>query len=173
MRKAFSLLELLIVVVIVGLIYTLALTNFEKIEEPKERVSLLNLREYLQAIEHEKNVQLLCLNGCKSCYVYVDAEHKSEYDGAFDSLVDEDVELYFYTYRNGFEALEEQIHFSDARNYENVCFSYEVDALGNASEVYILSNGRAYAPSFKFSKREFESLDAIENHLQSLRMKFN
>jgi len=158
---------------IIGVVYTLSLTHFEKIEEPKERLSLSNLREFLQAIEHESKVELLCFRECESCYIYVDGEHKSEYDSRLDSFLSEEVHSYYYSYKNGFETLHEQVHFTDERNYENICFSYKVNAQGDARNIYVAYNNKVYAPSLHFSQREFETLDAVENHLQSLRMKFH
>ena len=76
MKKAFSLIELMIVIVIMGVIYTLSVQSFSNKSEESKKVTLLNLKEYMQGLEHEKSVKLLCLDDCKSCDLFVDGEKK-------------------------------------------------------------------------------------------------
>jgi prepilin-type N-terminal cleavage/methylation domain-containing protein len=161
-RKGFSLLELLIVVVIVGLIYTLALNNLEQKSEIQEPVRLSNLKDFLQKIPHQKSVRFLCLDECKSCYILSDGEHLEEYDTLLDKLVDEDIEIYSYTMRNRFELQEKGIYFTDEREYENICFSYEVDATGRGEDIFVLSQGKVYDLSSNFSKNVYSSLEEAE-----------
>ena len=54
MKKAFSLIELLIVILIIGIIYTLSIGNFKKIKDSSEKkLTLKTLKEYLQSIERD------------------------------------------------------------------------------------------------------------------------
>lgn len=157
-------------VVIIGLVYTLAVNKLSKVEESQESVSLANLKEFMQKIPHEKSVEFLCLDSCRSCFILSDGEHLSEYDTLFDTLLDEDVAAYFYTLRNGFEKREEGIYFVDERNYESICFSYEVDANGQGDEIFVLFEGKVYDFASQFENRVYESLDALQTRFEKLRM---
>ncbi len=54
MKKAFSLIELLIVIVIIGVVYTLAIGQFQKIGEESSNITLENLKEKLQSFKQKK-----------------------------------------------------------------------------------------------------------------------
>lgn len=170
MRKAFTLLELLIVVVIIGLVYTLAVNNLSKVAESSEPLSLANLKEFMQKIPHEKRVEFICLENCRKCFILRDSEHLSEYDELFDKLLDGDVQSYIYTSGNGFEKREEGIFFIDERNYESVCFSYEIDGNGQGEEIFVQHRGRVYDFASQFENKVYESLDALQTDFEKLRM---
>ena len=97
MKKAFSLIELMIVIVIMGVIYTLSVTSFNQKSEELSKVTLLNLKEFMQNQKYEKNVKLLCLDDCKSCDVYVDGV-KSK---TIEDFLDESVRVYRYEFLSG------------------------------------------------------------------------
>ena len=170
MRRAFSLIELLIVVLIIGVIYTLAVNNLSKIEEHKEHITLANLKLFLQKIPHDKAVDFVCIRECTRCYVFADGEKLEEYDKVFDNLLDSSVESYFYTPRNGFELVNEKVLFIDENNYENVCFSYHIDAASKGEELFVLYNQRVYDFSRAFNTKVYKSLDELDSALRDFEM---
>lgn len=162
MRKGFSLLELLIVVVIVGLVYTLAVVNLQRDTEIQVPLTLSNLREFLQTVPHQKSVELLCINECKSCYVLSDKEHLNEYDTLLDNLVDRDTEIYSYTMYNRFEQKEKQIYFTSEREYKDVCFSYKINAQGHGEDIFVVSKNYVYDLASSFTNNRYDSLSEAE-----------
>ncbi len=148
MRKAFSLIELLIVIMIIGVVYTLSISNFSKLSEDSFNITLGNLKEYLLAIPHKKSAKLLCLNNCLSCDVIVDgAMHDT-----IDEFLDSSVNVYRYELSYGFVEREENIFFNIDGVEEAVCFSYEVDNNGVGDQVLVEFKNKFYDFSTYFNK---------------------
>jgi len=91
-KRAFSLIELLIVIVIIGVVYTLAITNMNKLSDPKEKLTLLTLKEYLLSFSDAKRVKLLCLDDCSNCDILADNEKVAN----VEDFLDESVKSYRY-----------------------------------------------------------------------------
>jgi len=79
----------MIVIVIIGVIYTLAVSKLQTVGVEKLSLSLLNLKEYLLTYikEDVREVKLLCLDSCESCSVYVDSVKQEESIEPFLMLV--------------------------------------------------------------------------------------
>jgi len=85
-KQAFSLIELLIVILIIGIVYTLVVGNFDKVKDKNQKLTLENLKEYLQDLPYEKSAELLCMNDCKECKILLDGETDRELDGFLNIL---------------------------------------------------------------------------------------
>lgn len=164
LRSAFSLIELLIVVVIVGIVYTLALPNFDLLKryETKE-LSLENLRDFLQNIPHEKTLSLFCIDACHECFILRDGEQLKEQDNLFKGFIDESVEFYTYNPLRGMEKKELGVYLMDAHNAEQLCFAYTINNALQGSELYIAYKDRVYDYTSAFETKTYASLqEAIE-----------
>ena len=124
MKKAFSLIELLIVIVIIGVVYTISIGNFEKVKDKSETLTLKGLREYLQGLPYKKNAQLLCLDDCSKCEVLLDGEKFKE----LENFLDSSVRSYRYDFSYG---------MIDAQKDDDVCFSYAIDKKGVGQQVIV------------------------------------
>ncbi|WP_373003682.1 prepilin-type N-terminal cleavage/methylation domain-containing protein [Sulfurimonas sp.] len=124
MKKAFSLIELIIVILIIGIVYTISVGNFEKVKDETEKLTLENLKEYLQGLPHEKSAELLCLYDCSKCKVLVDGEKFKE----LDDFLDKSVRSYRYDFSYGMVEVEKD---------DDVCFSYSVDKKGIGQQVIV------------------------------------
>ncbi len=145
MKKAFSLIELLIVVLIIGVIYSMAIGTIRGASDTKaKKVNLKNLKYYLQSIKYEQSVKILCLDNCKSCSLLVDEKKDKELDESFDILVDDTVEIYSYEYLTGMQEKEKEIFFNKEEVEEDVCFSYTIDKKGIGDQVYIRFKEKVY-----------------------------
>ena len=136
--------ELLIVVLIIGVVYTVAVTNFQKVGDASKNIDLQNLKAYLQSIPHENDVKLLCLENCESCSVFADGEHLKELDEAFDGFLDESVELYRYEMITGMQEKQKEVYFNSENVEKEVCFSYRVDYRGVGEQVFVKFKERVY-----------------------------
>lgn len=137
MKKAFSLIELLIVVMIVGVVYTLAISSFESLKKDDTKPTLLNLKEYLMKIEHKREVKLLCLDSCESCLVFVDNEVNKEVSEKFDDFIDKDIKSYTYNVNTGLQEVAKSVFFNSENVSEDVCFSMRLDKKGVSSQVVV------------------------------------
>ncbi len=169
MKRAFSLIELLIVVVIMGLVYSLAVSNFQRVGDEAAKVTLGTLKEYLQTLPREKNAKLLCLDNCSSCDVYVDGVKSEELDGKFDDLLDESVEVYTYDFSYGTQLKRKEVYFNQENVDEEVCFSYEVDKKGVGDQVFVAFKKVIYdfSPYFT-STLKYDSLEEAVEARESL-----
>ncbi len=164
MRKAFSLMELLIVVVIMGVVYNLAVGSFQKIGEVKTPLSLKNLKKYLSDFEYEEKVKFLCLDSCSRCDIFVDGKKQEELHGKFDGFLDDSVKIYRYEYGLGAIRVEPKAYFNEEDVEEDVCFSYSLNKQGIGEQVLVEFKGSVYDFSPYFSKTlKYGSLDDAVN----------
>lgn len=159
LKKAFSLIELMIVIVIIGVIYTLAVTKLRSYGEESAQLSLANLKEYLgNFAKSAKSAKLLCLDDCSKCAVYVDGVKTQEIEGMFDSQPT----LYRYDFIQGAVKKKEDVFFNEDNVQESVCFAYEVDRNLISDQMIVVYKDKAYDFTTYFTKTE------VYNSLQEL-----
>ena len=131
MKKAFSLIELLIVILIIGIVYTISVSGFKRIKNSDEKLTLEILKSYLQKIPHTKSVKIECVDECLKCNIFVD-EKKSK---KIDTFVDKNVKSYRYDFSYGMVELEKE---------DNVCFSYTINKEGVGEQIFVEFKGKVY-----------------------------
>lgn len=155
-KKAFSLIELLIVIVIMGVIYTLAINNFDKLNDKSKNLSLSNLKEYLKSQTYEKSVGLICLDKCLNCNLFIDSNKTTD----IGEFLNEDVKRYRYDFLYGYVNIENNLFFNERDTEEDVCFSYKLDKNGVGEQVLIEYKDKFYDFSEYFSDvKIYNSLD--------------
>lgn len=86
-KKAFSLFEMVLVVVIIGIIYSFVNINFSKLSKKDEaQLNIQNIKTYLRTIEYKETLSLKCIEEAKRCLVFADGELLEELKGIFDSV---------------------------------------------------------------------------------------
>lgn len=159
MRRAFSLIELLIVIVIAGSVYALALPHFQKIDSNMMEVGLKNLKEYMQQIPHEKSVELLCFDKCNDCSVMADGRKVQELDETFDGFFDPSIKSYRLERYFAVQEIQNRISLNPEGISEEICFSYKIDARGIGDQVLVEYDKKVYdytQPDLRV--REYSSL---------------
>ena len=156
-RNAFSLIELLIVVLIVGIVYTLAITNFENVKEGKIKPTLLNLKSNLQKLGKTNKAELICLDECKSCLVYVDGAVDTSSSKLYEEFLDEDVKVYKYDSNFGLVDLKNKVFFNSEGQDEEICFSLSVDKNGVSEQVIVEYKEKFYDFSPYFTNTQVYS----------------
>ncbi|MEA3228745.1 MAG: type II secretion system protein [Campylobacterota bacterium] len=168
-KKAFSLIELLIVVLIIGVVYTLAITNFQKVDNQSIKVNLATLKKYLQTFPSQKNVQFLCLDDCSSCSVLVDGKKDDSLEGVFDNFLDDKIEVYRYEFASGVQEIEHELYFNEENSEESVCFSYKIDKQGIGDQVIIKFREKVYDyTDYSLVAPVYESIDEVIELKESL-----
>ncbi|MDQ1244308.1 MAG: hypothetical protein QG565_648 [Campylobacterota bacterium] len=125
MRKAFSLVELLIVVIIIGVVYNLAVGSFEKIAKPQsQKITLQNLKSFLAKIEYKKQIKLLCLDDCSRCNLFIDGAVDEDFEKVFEDFLDLSVQTYWYDPMLGVVEYQQKLYFDSSDVEKRVCFSY-------------------------------------------------
>ena len=162
MKKAFSLIELLIVIVIIGVVYTLAVTKLQTVQEGEMTPSLSNLKEYLVSFLKEgEEAQILCFDDCSECSIYVDTQKIKD----IESFIDSSVERYRYDALFGPVAIKSDIFFNNEGRQEDVCFSLSVDRHLVADQVMVVYKEKVYDYTPYFEK-PFE-YDYIEEAVEA------
>ena len=155
---------------IIGIVYTLVVGNFNRIAKEEKNLNLENLKEYLLSLKPQKKAKLLCLDDCSSCEVLVDGQ-KSR---VIEDFLDENVRIYRYDSLYGYTELEQEVYFNSEDIEEDVCFSYEVDKRGVGSQVLVEFNDKYYDYSSYFTKTQVynsmgEALEAREDLMREVR----
>ncbi|QOY52838.1 hypothetical protein HUE88_03890 [Candidatus Sulfurimonas baltica] len=153
--------ELIIVIVIMGVVYTLSVTNFQNLGGSNTQVSLKNLKEYLYNIPHTKSVELLCLDNCLRCSVLVDSK---EYISTtpFDDIIDDTIRVYRYDFYTGIQEQSKKVYFNSEDVQEDVCFSYSVDKRGIGEQVIVEFKDKVYDFSTYLSSTSvYDSLEEV------------
>lgn len=132
-KRAFSLIELLIVIVIMGVVYTLAINNFSRLSDQSNNLSLANLKEYLSSLDFENEAKLVCLDDCSVCDIYLDGNKSKSIEG----LLDSSVKSYRYESSYGFVEQDPEVFFNKDGVEESVCFTFSVDNEGVADQVLV------------------------------------
>jgi hypothetical protein len=131
----------MIVIVIMGVVYTLAISNFSRLNDKSKELSLANLKKYLTSLDYEQKAELICFDDCSKCTVYLDGNKtKTEIEG----FVDAEVRRYRYDSAYGFVEKENGVFFNPEGIEENVCFSYKVDSNKIGDQVLIEEKGKFY-----------------------------
>lgn len=138
-------------IIVIGVTYTLAINSFDNLKKQNIKISLLNLKESLQSIPHERSVKLLCLDKCSSCDIYVDNK-KLDNNSSFDNLLDDSVVVYRYDFNLGALEMQKKIHFNSDGIEKNICFSFLVDAKGVGDQVLVEYKQKVYDYSTYLNK---------------------
>lgn len=149
--------ELMIVIMIMGVVYTLAVGSFQNLSDEKNKLSLQNLKEYLGSLEYKESAKLLCLNDCSTCYIFIDG-NKSD---TIESFLDDEVKTYRYEFHYGYTEAQKEVYFNEDDVEEDVCFSYEIDKNGVGEQLLVEYKGRYYDFSTYF--RDKTVYDSIES----------
>jgi len=168
-RGAFSLLELLIVIVIMGIVYNLSVNSFDKKREDGVNITLETLKEYLQNLEYERDVKLLCFDGCRNCDILVDGIKTKSIDG----FLDDSVRSYRYQYLFGVQEVMKDAYFNEDGIQEDVCFSYDIDKNGIGEQILVEFKNSVYdfstylSPIQKYSSME-DAIDAKQKLMEEV-----
>jgi hypothetical protein len=139
----------MIVIVIVGVIYTLAVTNLKAPKPEDIKPSLLRLKPYLLSFSrNHQSVRILCNQKCDTCTLYSAGKKIQEIESFFTS----DVTFYRYDFFQGLLELQRES-----------CFDFSVDANGVADQVVIIDSDNKvydYTPYFQ-GTQEYDSVEAF------------
>jgi len=154
-KRGFSLIELMIVIVIIGVVYSLVISKIKAPKESPPQPSFENLKSYLLFFSKDhKSVKLLCENECDKCAIYSDNKKLSDLKSFFDSSV----EFYRYDYFLGDVALSRQN-----------CFEFSVDGDGVSDQVIIRYKDRVYDYTLYFAEvKVYDSLQELNDAKEKL-----
>jgi prepilin-type N-terminal cleavage/methylation domain-containing protein len=72
-QKAFTLFEIIIVIILISIFYLLVINNFHKRDiSEKQQITLLNLKENLLKFDYDKSIKIQCINDSFDCLLFID-----------------------------------------------------------------------------------------------------
>jgi len=157
----------MIVIVIIGLVYTLAIVQLQNVKDEKIPPSFLNLKEYLSSfiVDGAKSARLVCLDDCSECGVYVAGERVE----VIESFFDESVEIYRYDFFLGVMRIRDAVFFNEENTQESLCFSFEMYKNNISEQLIIAYDNKVYDFTTYFDKTpSYDSLDELVSHKQQL-----
>lgn len=160
----------MIVIVIIGVVYTLVITKLQSVGEEKMTPSLSNLKEYLISLNKDRqSVKLFCLDDCSSCGIYKDGVKT----GDIESFFDDSIETYRYDFLQGAIKAKERVFFNEEDVQESVCFSFGIDKNLVADQVIVVYKNKAYDYSSYFTQTPVydyleEAIDAKQQMAQKV-----
>ncbi len=164
-KKAFTLIELLLVVVIIGVIYGLVINSMQRINDKEASLSFETLPSFLETMYQQNSVAFVCIDNCKECALYVDEEKIKD----VDSFMAEERVLRFWRFDANLGT--QELRFSpifdeDDRGFD-VCFRYEIFQDGSSSEMIVETEKKSYDYRGLFNKvGRYSSLQAAEENRQ-------
>jgi prepilin-type N-terminal cleavage/methylation domain-containing protein len=168
-RAAFSLIELMIVVMIMGVVYTLSINGLQRSGKGAANLTLLNLKEYMLSLEHKESVKILCLDECEKCDILVDGTKQE----TLENFLDKSVKTYRYEFLQGVHEASYALEFNTENIEEDVCFSYSIDKQGVGEQVLVEYKNAVYdfSPFFtstlKYASLQ-EAVDTREKLIQKV-----
>jgi len=164
-KKAFTLIELLLVVVIIGVIYGLVINSMQRINDKEANLGFENLPSFLESFYQQNHVSFTCIDNCKKCAVYVDGEKVKD----VEPFMKEERVLRFWHFDANYGTQELRftpIFNEDEREFD-VCFNYEIFNDGSHSEMIVETQKQSYDYRGPFHKVDhFSSLQELEESHQ-------
>lgn len=160
----------MIVIVIMGVVYTLAVSKLENVAKNEEALDFLHLKEYLMhfIVEDANSARLVCLDECEECSVYVDGVKVH----TFESFFDASVASYRYDFLEGMREVQKDVFFSEDNLQQDLCFSLSIDKRGISEQLFILYKERVYDfTTYLEPTREYSSLDELVQEKERLYQK--
>lgn len=135
-KSAFTLIELLIVILIISLIYGLTLSYYTSSDtKTHQKITSSTLKEILQDTYNQQKIMFLCTNDCTSCYI--------KKNGNFTKY-ENDIDLRgttAYTI-NRYDELK-KINYGKYKD-EPICLIFNIYQNGSSSQIILSNNQKSY-----------------------------
>ena len=152
--KAFTLLELIVVIFIISIVSAMVFSNLQHKEEKIKVLDPSTLPfEFRKAFKGQGDVELFCINKCQECYVIKEG-NISPYKGDID--LGKEIEIYLLDNDNRFVQIDDFGRIKD----EKVCLRYHLYSNGSTTQMLIKnSDGIYYLPSFFGKAQKVKEMD--------------
>lgn len=164
-KKAFTLIELLLVVVIIGVIYGLVINSMQRINDKEANLGFESLPSFVASFHQNNHVAFTCIDNCKKCALYIDGEKVKD----VEPFMKKERVLRFWRFdaNIGTQELRFTPIFDEDEREFDVCFNYEVFNDGSYSEMIVETQKQSYDYRGPFHKVDhFSSLQTLEESRQ-------
>jgi hypothetical protein len=170
LRAAFTLFELLLVLLLIVISYGLFAQNFSVKPLEEETVRLEKLNNYLAKAGGDGNlISLKCIDNCNECRLLINKEDTNSTLNIFDG--GSAVNTYYYDGRR-LEKAEFDDYYINEYKREKVCFEFNVYPNGSNDKIVLEYNKRVYLFENYMDKGiVFESVADAQDYLEKYQLK--
>ncbi len=168
--SAFTLVEMLIVLILIGVVYSLILNRYKPEKEELFPHSQTPFRSILIPLWNHSHIILLCEDKCKKCNIY--NENGKIIKKIKQSLFKQNDVPKFYVFSdNGEINRKEFLHIKPQNSEERVCFRFDLYPNKSSSELILeYKNGKVlYLPPYFNDTLSFSSLEGLQNYFENLK----
>ena len=171
-NKAFTLMEMMVVVILVGIIYALILTYMKP---KKENISLgitSPLRALLLPYWNHSHLYMICEHKCEKCTIFEDNNTIIAKDILFPLKNSKIKDIYTF---NDTGRLENKEFLRALPSDEKVCLRYDLYPNKSSSELFIENeNGSVlYFPPYFNTFKRFTSLQSAKEYFEDIKMELS
>ncbi len=152
-KRGFTLFELILVIFIIGILYTLVGISFDRFFSKDKEFKFENLKEFMKEFQkNDKLIKLVCYQNCQKCVVYEDEkiindDLKLKLDDKLKIyVIDEYGELVKVEFKERF--IDQSVEFPEL---EKVCFEYKIYPNGSNSSFVVYNFAKYYIFNSYFS----------------------
>ncbi|MDR0665898.1 MAG: hypothetical protein LBF71_00650 [Campylobacteraceae bacterium] len=166
LRGAFTLFELLLVLLLIVILYGLFAQNFSISSQEDESVKLERLNLYLAGIGGGENlVSLRCIDNCNECRVLINGKDTNKTLNVFEK--NSAVEAYYFDGKRLEKAAFDDYHVSGYRR-EKVCFRLDVYPNGSSDKLVLEYKKKAYLfENYMEDGKVFDSVASARDFLEN------
>jgi prepilin-type N-terminal cleavage/methylation domain-containing protein len=158
-RKAFSLMELLIVIFIISLVYYLGFSGVELGKQKPKALTPMNLKETITKSNlFSSHATLLCVNKCKKCYMRKNISSSFE---AYENKIDlSNVKAYTLDAEDSLMKIEYERY-----NDQKICLVMDFYANGSSTQIILEDEENAYfLPAYFGKAKKFDSPEDAKDY---------
>lgn len=139
-KRAFTLFELILVIFIIGLIYSLIGISFDRFHSKDDNFKFENLKELLKNNQSNDTVKLVCYDLCQKCVIFKESKIIKD---KIELKLDENLEVFKLDEFGDFREIEFNARFI-GEHLENICFEFKLYPNGSSSEYIVHNFGKYY-----------------------------
>ena len=142
-KRGFTLFELILVIFIIGILYTLIGISFDRFLV-KEKFKFENLKELMLKYKSDNILKLVCYRDCKKCVIFENSEIIEKY---IDLKLDRNLKIYATDEFGELIQVEFEDRYIDKTvefpELERICFEYKLFPNGSSSS-FVVFNYKEY-----------------------------
>ncbi len=140
--KAFTLFELLIVVLLIGILYGIFVHKLSKPPQADtDKLTLINIKNFLSDLPYKRKAEIICLEPCKECHIYLDGK-KADDEGF--SLFKTSPNIYFPDNFGQVRTISFLPIIDKNNAINNVCFKFSLFNNKSSSHYGVEDNEKFY-----------------------------
>jgi len=171
-RDGFTLLEMMIVVVLIAIIYSLLLSKQKKVDQNLTLDIAHPYRALLYRFWDHNHLSIVCEDRCKECFVYEDQKRViKEIKPIFDK--NNTPKVYIFS-DNGSIKRADFIQLDPKQADKRVCFRYDLYGNGSSTEMLLEYKDKVvYLPPYFDNQKIFSSMQKAQEYLDNLKMEIS